>query len=222
MSRKKVSLIVAAGVLVTSLVGGSLAWFTSSDEVINNFTTGSIEHNIVEDFDSEETGAAKDFLPGDEVNKDVWIKNTGKSDALLRVKIQPEWKNNVENKLENDMIELVFSSSVDLDPSNGIDEKATWVKGNDDYLYYVKVFEKGTQTELLLDAVKLKGEANNDYAGKEMQVVVSSETVQVNKDAYRTEWSIEENSTSTPEEEIINKLDKLVDDYKVNNNKTHN
>lgn len=223
MSKKKISLIIATGVLVTALVGGSLAWFTSKEEVTNKFATGSIKHRIIENF--EEVGAAEEFLPGDEVNKDVCIENTGKSDALLRVRIKPEWKDNENNVLKSEFIKLIFSEDVDLDISNGIDERATWVKGNDDYLYYIKIFEAGAPTEKLLDAVSLSGEADNSYAEKAINVIIESETVQVNKDAYRDEWKISSTSEgeniSTPEEEIINILDNLVEEYKANNSKKH-
>ena len=52
MSKKKLSLIIAAGVLLIAVVGGSLAWFTSQDTETNHFTTGSINHEIVEYFDT--------------------------------------------------------------------------------------------------------------------------------------------------------------------------
>lgn len=113
MNKKKLSLLVVSGVLATTIVGGSLAWFTSKDTKLNYFSTGSIKHEIVEVF--EEDGLAKNLLPGDEVNKDVWINNTGKSDALLRVKVIPQWVNKlgeVDNLLDTNLIELVFADGV--------------------------------------------------------------------------------------------------------------
>ena len=228
MSKKKLSLVIAAGVLLIAVVGGSLAWFTSQDTKTNHFTTGSISHEIVEDFDT--TGPSQDLLPGDEVNKDVWINNTGKSDALLRVKITPQWMNGEEadTTLGN---ELVFAEKVQTALNeSGIAEGATWVLGNDGYLYYTSILsvnseEVEKQTAQLLDAVRLSGKITDQtkFANKEMNVIIESETVQVNKDAYEEEWFTENESglTTVIDASIANMLNNLVDAYKDAKDKTH-
>ena len=231
MSKKKLSLIIAAGVLLIAVVGGSLAWFTSQDTKTNHFTTGSISHEIVEDFDT--TGPSQDLLPGDEVNKDVWINNTGKSDALLRVKITPQWMNGEEadTTLGNEGIELVFAEKVQTALNeSGIAEGATWVLGNDGYFYYTSILsvnseEVEKQTAQLLDAVRLSGKITDQtkFANKEMNVIIESETVQVNKDAYEEEWFTENESglTTVIDASIANMLNNLVDAYKDAKDKTH-
>lgn len=231
MSKKKLSLIIAAGVLLIAVVGGSLAWFTSQDTKTNHFTTGSISHEIVEDFDT--TGPSQDLLPGDEVNKDVWINNTGKSDALLRVKITPQWMNGEEadTDLGNEGIELVFAEKVQTALNeSGIAEGATWVLGNDGYFYYTSILsvnseEVEKQTAQLLDAVRLSGKITDQskFANKEMNVIIESETVQVNKDAYEEEWFTENESglTTVIDASIANMLNNLVDAYKDAKDKTH-
>lgn len=231
MSKKKLSLVIAAGVLLIAVVGGSLAWFTSQDTKTNHFTTGSISHEIVEDFDT--TGPSQDLLPGDEVNKDVWINNTGKSDALLRVKITPQWMNGEEadTDLGNEGIELVFAEKVQTALNeSGIAEGATWVLGNDGYFYYTSILsvnseEVEKQTAQLLDAVRLSGKITDQtkFANKEMNVIIESETVQVNKDAYEEEWFTENESglTTVIDASIANMLNNLVDAYKDAKDKTH-
>ncbi len=225
MNKKKLSLMIAAGVLAVTVVGGSLAWFTSKDAETNHFSTGSISHKIVEDFNKK--GASKDLLPGDEVNKDVWIKNTGKSEALLRVKITPQWVTNedvADNDLETDVIQLVFAENVQTEVNSGVNDTAKWVCGKDGYFYYTSILPVNTdnierQTAQLLDAVRLSGAVTDqsEYANKEMNIIIESETVQVNKDAYREEWKITENVEGS----IISMLDGLVDSYKEANGKTH-
>ena len=225
MNKKKLSITIAAGVLAITVVGGSLAWFTSTETKTSNFTTGSISHEIVEDFD--ETRASQGLLPGDEVNKDVWIKNTGNSDALLRVKITPVWMNGEQEDktLDTDSIQLVFDTNVQtLLKESGITKGATWVYGNDGYFYYTSILPVNSKaiemkTEKLLDAVRLSGSITDQskYANKEMSVKIESETVQVNKDAYKETWK----TTATVEASITNMLDNLVDSYKTANGKTH-
>lgn len=226
MNKKKLSLLVVSGVLATTIVGGSLAWFTSKDTKLNYFSTGSIKHEIVEVF--EEDGLAKNLLPGDEVNKDVWINNTGKSDALLRVKVIPQWVNKlgeVDNLLDTNLIELVFADGVQKSLESGIGNDTNWILGNDGYFYYTSILpvnkeEVEHQSAQLLSAVRLSGEVSDQdkYAEKEINVRIESETVQVNKDAYKESWEGIENLDT----EILTMLDNLIDEYKNVNNPSDN
>lgn len=226
MNKKKLSLLVVSGVLVTTIVGGSLAWFTSKDTKLNYFSTGSIKHEIVEVF--EEDGLAKNLLPGDEVNKDVWINNTGKSDALLRVKVIPQWVNKlgeVDNLLDTNLIELVFADGVQKSLESGIGNDTNWILGNDGYFYYTSILpvnkeEVEHQSAQLLSAVRLSGKVSDQdkYAEKEINVRIESETVQVNKDAYKESWEGIENLDT----EIVEMLDNLIDEYKNVNNPSDN
>lgn len=226
MNKKKLSLLVVSGVLATTIVGGSLAWFTSKDTKLNYFSTGSIKHEIVEVF--EEDGLAKNLLPGDEVNKDVWINNTGKSDALLRVKVIPQWVNKlgeVDNLLDTNLIELVFADGVQKSLESGIGNDTNWILGNDGYFYYTSILpvnkeEVEHQSAQLLSAVRLSGEVSDQdkYAEKEINVRIESETVQVNKDAYKESWEGIENLDT----EIVEMLDNLIDEYKNVNNPSDN
>lgn len=226
MNKKKLSLLVVSGVLATTIVGGSLAWFTSKDTKLNYFSTGSIKHEIVEVF--EEDGLAKNLLPGDEVNKDVWINNTGKSDALLRVKVIPQWVNKlgeVDNLLDTNLIELDFADGVQKSLESGIGNDTNWIRGNDGYFYYTSILpvnkeEVEHQSAQLLSAVRLSGEVSDQdkYAEKEINVRIESETVQVNKDAYKESWEGIENLDT----EIVEMLDNLIDEYKNVNNPSDN
>lgn len=226
MNKKKLSLLVVSGVLVTTIVGGSLAWFTSKDTKLNYFSTGSIKHEIVEVF--EEDGLAKNLLPGDEVNKDVWINNTGKSDALLRVKVIPQWVNKlgeVDNLLDTNLIELVFADGVQKSLESGIGNDTNWILGNDGYFYYTSILpvnkeEVEHQSAQLLSAVRLSGKVSDQdkYAEKEINVRIESETVQVNKDAYKESWEGIENLDT----EIVEMLDNLIYEYKNVNNPSDN
>ena len=223
MTKKKVSLIIAAGVLATALVGGSLAWFTDKDTATNHFKTGSIAHEIVEVFNPE--GPAQDLLPGDEVNKDVWIDNTATSDALLRVKITATLDGkDIAYNTNPKVLELVFAEGVQEVLGEKIEDGTNWVKGNDGYFYYTKIFAKkgeaATRSEQLLDAVRIDKDVEDQksYGNKKIDVIINSETVQVNSDAYRESWEI---TGTNPEEKIISMLDGLVKTYKDNNNKIH-
>ncbi len=61
----------------------TFAWFTSKDEVTNRLTaTADYGVSLVEDFTPP-----KDMTPGQEVNKDVSVVNTGSVDSFVRVSL---------------------------------------------------------------------------------------------------------------------------------------
>ena len=96
--KKKVLTVALAAVMLTLLVGGTLAFFTAEDQVTNTVTVGSVEIEIYEN--GEET--TKDTMifgrlipvvnetPSEDKNyikKVVEVKSTGKNAAYIRVHI---------------------------------------------------------------------------------------------------------------------------------------
>lgn len=80
--KKLVALIMVLAIALTTLVGGTLAYFTDNDEEANVFTMGNVEIDLQEDF-----GQNANLLPGVDVEKRVRVKNTGSNDAYVRVHI---------------------------------------------------------------------------------------------------------------------------------------
>ena len=61
------------------IAGSSFAWFTSKDEVTNRLSANAdYDVSIVESY-----APPKNWLPGQEVNKDVYAVNTGTVDAFV-------------------------------------------------------------------------------------------------------------------------------------------
>ena len=91
--KKILTLALVIALLATAVVGGSLAWFTAEDEVRNEFTVGSIDIELVEVFEPEEmkmlpiVNVADPEADANFINKDVYVKNTGKNDAYVQVLI---------------------------------------------------------------------------------------------------------------------------------------
>ncbi|MBQ8079336.1 MAG: hypothetical protein IJ236_05225, partial [Oscillospiraceae bacterium] len=83
-SSRDTRILIGALLIAGVIAGGStFAWFTSRDEVTNRLSAKA-EYNtsIVEDFEPPH-----DWTPGQEVNKDVSIVNTGSIDALVGVNL---------------------------------------------------------------------------------------------------------------------------------------
>lgn len=92
MKNKKIilalSLIAALG--ATMMVGGSLAWFTDTDEATNNFTVGSVEIKQHEVFDATKAQlipVISNDMPEDDPNfieKKVSVENIGRNPAYVQ------------------------------------------------------------------------------------------------------------------------------------------
>ena len=86
--KKKTFALALAVLLLAIMVSGSLAYFTSEDEVTNTFTIGSVEIEVVEDF--ETPTAMIPVVTVDEsdpnyIDKDARVKNTGKNSAYVQM-----------------------------------------------------------------------------------------------------------------------------------------
>jgi len=88
--RRKAAFIGAIGTASLIVIGTTFAWFTSKDEVTNRLTaSANYGVSIVEDFTPP-----SDWVPGQEVNKDVSAVNTGNVDAYVRLGILNDLKLN--------------------------------------------------------------------------------------------------------------------------------
>lgn len=81
LQRKVLALSIVLALLIVA--GGTFAWFTSKDEVTNKLTaSNNYGVSIVESFTPPENWA-----PGQEVNKDVFLTNTGNIDAFVKASV---------------------------------------------------------------------------------------------------------------------------------------
>ena len=82
MKKKILTLCLIACLAATAIVGGTFAYFTAEDTADNVFTMKGIKVEINETFEQ-----GSELIPGLDINKDIWVKNTGDSDAYVRVHI---------------------------------------------------------------------------------------------------------------------------------------
>ena len=207
MNKKfKYTSLVAAGAVTLGLVGGTLAWFTAQDEIVNKFSTTGNEYNpedpnagikIVEDWNEKD---GKNITSGTEVNKDVQVKNIEQYDQFIRVKFTPQFVKEVKNEdgttkheaysdaeleklgIKNEMIRLNFTSHLSKELTDG-----NWVQVGE-YYYYIGKVGAGSHTNTLLDSVTLSSEAGNEYRGLAFDVVVTADSIQASNGAY-ADWA---------------------------------
>lgn len=199
MKKKKIKLLISSMAVAAILIGGTLAWFQFHDEMPNKFTVGSVKTSIHETFDPDQ---AKDMQPGTTIKKDVTIKNNGKSDALLRVKINPTWDK------DNTAV-----SSTDLTLNLNTKD---WLKGNDGYYYYRHIFKSGATTTDLLQSVTLNKDLADDKAGQGFTVNVTSDAVQTTNGAWQDTWNV----TKDNDLEVYNLLEGMQTVTNLDTNKT--
>lgn len=86
MSKKKITLILAATVLIVSLIiGGSLAYLTDDATVTNTFTMGDIDISLTEPAWVPEDGLS--MLPGDNTPKDPTVTAVD-GDSYMRLVVE--------------------------------------------------------------------------------------------------------------------------------------
>lgn len=193
MSKKKIIGLCIAGVLAVGSIGGSLAWFTSSDSITNPFSTASTDNpsdpnsgiKIHEDFNKED---ADNTLPGDTVTKQVNVINKATYDQLIRVKIKKVWKDaKGEEKSDLDTKNINLNFENNLTDSNK-PEEGKWIEGSDGYYYYNGIVNPDGQTANLLESVTLSKDTTNEFKGLKFDVVVDSEGVQAANGAVNDSW----------------------------------
>ncbi|MCF2686027.1 hypothetical protein I6E45_08190 [Clostridium perfringens] len=193
MSKKKIIGLCIAGVLAVGSIGGSLAWFTSSDSITNPFSTASTDNpsnpnsgiKINEKFNKEE---ADNTLPGDNVTKQVNVSNKATYDQLIRVKIKKVWKDaKGEEKSDLDTKNIILNFEKNLTDSNK-PEEGKWIEGSDGYYYYNAIVNPDGQTANLLESVTLSKDITNEFKGLKFDVIVDSEGVQAANGAVNDSW----------------------------------
>ena len=193
MSKKKIIGLCIAGVLAVGSIGGSLAWFTSSDSVTNPFSTASTDNpsdpnsgiKIHENFNKED---ADNTLPGDTVTKQVNVSNKATYDQLIRVKIKKVWKDAKGNeKSDLDTKNIILNFEKNLTDSNK-PEEGKWIEGSDGYYYYNGIVNPDGQTANLLESVTLSKDITNEFKGLKFDVIVDSEGVQAANGAVNDSW----------------------------------
>lgn len=138
ISKKSVILVA------TILVGGTLAWFTSQDELRNIFSTEDdlnsgiqIEENFSDSVPDKDGNPvySKPIIPGTDITKEAWVQSKANYDQFVRAKIVKEFRDkdgNVVNyyKLnDKNLYEYISKEEYDL-----LGDKSGWEQLNIDYI----------------------------------------------------------------------------------------
>lgn len=169
--KKKILFVAAVLVCIAIAAAGTLAYFTSSTTAHNVITSGKIDIELVEK--TIEDGVEVDFpedgisgvMPGTSVDKIVTVKNTGTSDAWIRVALEATIVSASGEPLSVDVMTYGIESG--------------WVLGNDGYYYYTDSVAPGASTSTLIEEVHFAPKMGNEYQNCTANLVVTAQAVQV-------------------------------------------
>lgn len=167
----KMKMFGILGIGAATLVGASFAYYTQSDSIDNVFRTAKYDTVVTEDFNPKD---GKDWLPGEEVNKDVIVTNEGDRAIAVRVKFEDIW----EREGENQPFHVATASEAfqyeQVDAADGLtsypdardksvviktfaeESSGKWSEIQEDgWYYYLTTLEAGESTGVFLDKVQL-------------------------------------------------------------------
>lgn len=180
--KKKILVVAMLAVFASIAATGTLAYFTTEQSAVNVITSGGINIEIVERTKAED-GAEVQFpeegisnvMPGTSASKIVRIKNTGVSDAWIRVKMESKIVSADGQELPLEIGENEKKPVMECEVLDG------WVDGKDGYYYYenpVKSTEADNVTTELIKEVKFNPAMGNEYQGCTANIMISAQAVQ--------------------------------------------
>ena len=165
--KKKLLIVSVLMICIAAFGAGTLAFFTAEDKAHNVITTGGVDIAVQEWADEDRTTPFEELdgvMPNATVTKIAEVKNTGESDAWIRVKIEKNIKLQGEGTPDVDLLELKLNT-------------ADWTE-KDGYYYYNKVLKSGETTEPVFTDVTFDAEMGNEYQNATATVDVSAQAVQ--------------------------------------------
>ena len=165
--KKKLLILSLAAICLAITAIGTLAYFTSEGTAHNVITTGGVEIAVQEWADVEKTKPFEDLtgvMPNTTVTKIAEIKNTGASDAWVRVKVEKNIKLQGEGTSDTSLVELTLNT-------------ADWTE-KDGYYYYKEALKPGEVTAPIFTAVTFKPDMGNEYQNATATVDVTAQAVQ--------------------------------------------
>ena len=192
---------VAAALVTTALIGGSLAYFQADGRnVQQQISTRTLGISLTDAQSGELPGDSlllENAMPGENIDLEnkLVVKNTGDTPLYTRVTVSKCW-----GSYEDDSFQKEFDK----------DSSTIQVAANDDwyimentdenhenlYLYYRAPLDVAGQTSSILKSLEIAETLTNEYTDKGIQLdvqvdaVQASESVVARQDALLAEWGV--------------------------------
>ena len=213
MNKRNKSLIALLLVLCVGLVGLTIAYFSNSDTIENQFITKEYGSTYTEEFVSPDN-----WLPGDTTDKTVVVENTGEVDEAVRISYTESWTTHNNGTLNGwihpDGTKSTHTTETELSTDESVAilnlaNTSDWTKVGD-YYYYNYKLAPGESTSSFLESVTFNSKtklddtcvttidgstktvtcnsSGDDYDNATYTLTFTIETVQYNK--YSEAWGI--------------------------------
>ena len=160
LNRRAVGLLVSLTLLLTAVVGSTVAFIVAqSQKKTNVFQPSRVACEVIKKSDNTYT-----------------VKNTGDTDAYIRVAVLVNWKNTDGH---------IYAQAPGFDVSGEF-----WVLGKDGYYYYTKILKPGDISEPVMTEFSLSEDVGNDYAGATGKIIITLDLLQAGGGAESC-WNIE-------------------------------
>ena len=121
--KNKRKLLIVTGISALTILGGTLAYFTTSDTIQNIFKTALYQHQIVEKFESP-----SDWTPGTTTEKTIKVTNTGSISMAIRASYTEQWVTSNGNEIPLKDSENNVAAIINFNEG--------WTKSSDGHYYY--------------------------------------------------------------------------------------
>lgn len=182
MKKKIIALCLVVALAATAIVGGTLAYFTDTDDATNTFTVGNVDITLTEpNWEGSGSQDAPEVYPGEPLAKDPTVTNDGANPCFVRIKV-----------VGLDCLAPASNITYRTDYVTG-KLGDNWVLHTDGYFYYNKVLAVGATTDALFDQIVIPTDLENGDADTEFNVVVTAEAVQAQ--GAKASWAAVQNMT---------------------------
>lgn len=167
MKKKIIAVCLIVAMAAIAVVGGTLAWFTDTEDATNTFTVGNVDITLTEpNWTSSGSQDAPEVYPSEALAKDPTVKNDGANPCFVRIKVTG--------------LDCLAPASNITYRTDYVDGKLgdNWVKHTDGYFYYNKVLAVGETTDALFDQIVIPSDLTNGDATTLHNIVVTAEAVQ--------------------------------------------
>lgn len=201
MKNKKPIIFIALLIVACFVVGGTLAYYTSSSVFTNTFNTSPYQVLTQEEFASPDN-----WTPGDTTTKTIFATNKGNSPVAVRVKLTENWVDENGNPLP--LVDSNDDPLAIINFSSGYENDWAYLDG---YYYFTRALSRKQSTTPLIDSVTynpaVRQEATNtcvlipethkkkctmavsEYGGGKYTLQIDIETCQYNQ--YQNIWGVE-------------------------------
>lgn len=165
--KRKILILSVLAICIATLAVGTLAYFTAEGRAHNVITTGGVKIAVQEWADEGKTKPFENLtgvMPNATIIKIAEVKNTGASDAWIRVKVEKNIQLQGEGTPNTGLVELTLNTT-------------DWTE-KDGHYYYKEALKPGEVTAPIFTAVTFKPDMGNEYQNATATVDVSAQAVQ--------------------------------------------